>query len=394
MARTDYVQLFRGYSGRMLVLLTLASVAIRIGQSVLPPLLPSIIADLSISSAQAGVALTLMSVTYGLMQYPSGRFSDQLSRTTVLVVSLCLVFVGTLVLFGSTTYVVFVVGVVVLGGGRGLFPTPARTLLSELFVERRGQAFGVHLTASDLSGVGAAGLAIAVLAVATWRVAFVPIAVALVPFAFLLYRWSRQPFALHPVTFDLRRTSGRIFFESRLRWLLVAYSLFMFAVRGIVGFLPTLLQADQGLSAVAASGAYALLYVCGAVIKPTAGYASDRFSRRVIGGGALLVSAVGMSVILWGGSLVTLVVGVVAYAIGHKSFAPVIQAHLMDQFAEESIGGDLGGFRTVYMMVGSLGPTYVGVVASRASYTLAFAGFVVCILAAALITLYLTTVDG
>jgi len=394
MSHTGYVQLFRGYPGRMLVLLTLASVAVRIGQSVLPPLLPTIIEDLSITPAEAGVALSLMSVTYGLVQFPSGRLSDQLSRKTVLVASLCLAFVGAIVLSTSVTYATFVVGVVVVGAGRGLFPTPARARLSELFTERRGQAFGVHLVSSDLGGVGAAGLAIVVLGIATWRAAFVPIAVSILPFAVLLYLWDRGPFTLGWVSFDFRRTGSRILFEPHLRRLLLAYSLFMFTVRGVVGFLPALLQADQGVSPAVASGVYALLYVCGMVIKPIAGYASDRFPRRVIGGWTLLVSAVGMSVVLFGGSLLALGIGVVAYAVGHKSYAPVIQAHLMDQFADESMGSDLGGFRTVYMVAGSLGPVYVGVVANSASYTVAFAGFVACLLLTGVITLGSTMVDA
>ena len=392
MSRASYVQLFKGYPGRMLVLLTLASVVVRIGQSVLPPLLPTIIVDLSISSTEAGIALSLMSVTYGLAQFPSGRLSDQLSRKTVLVVSLCLALVGTLMLSTSATYAMFVIGVVVLGAGRGLFPTPARALLSELFTDRRGQAFGIHLISSDFGGVGAAGLAIVVLGITTWRAAFVPIAVLLLPFAILLQLWIRGAFTLERVTFDPRQTGSRILFESRLRRLLIAYSLFMFTVRGVVGFLPTLLQADQEVSPAVASGVYALLYVCGMVIKPIAGSISDRFPRQVIGGGTLLISAVGMCIILFGGSLVALGIGVVAYAVGHKSYAPVIQAHLMDQFAEESMGSDLGGFRTIYMVVGSLGPIYVGTVASRASYTVAFAGFVACLLITGVITLHPATV--
>jgi hypothetical protein len=59
---------------------------------------------------------------------------------------------------------------------------------------------------------------------------------------------------------------------------------------------------------------------------------------------------------------------------------PVLQAYLMDAFPTESMGGDLGGMRTVYIGLGSLGPTVIGAVADVASLTLGFALLVGCLL--------------
>ena len=52
------------------------------------------------------------------------------------------------------------------------------------------------------------------------------------------------------------------------------------------------------------------------------------------------------------------------------------------------MAGDLGGMRSLYIGLGSLGPTAVGFVAGRANYTIAFAGLAGCLLAA--VTLILT----
>ncbi|WP_225870838.1 hypothetical protein [Halosegnis rubeus] len=60
----------------------------------------------------------------------------------------------------------------------------------------------------------------------------------------------------------------------------------------------------------------------------------------------------------------------------------------MDTFPTESMAGDLGGMRSLYIGLGSLGPTAVGFVAGRANYTIAFAGLAGCLLAA--VTLILT----
>jgi hypothetical protein len=57
----------------------------------------------------------------------------------------------------------------------------------------------------------------------------------------------------------------------------------------------------------------------------------------------------------------------------------------MDTFPDGSMGGDLGATRTVYLGLGSLGPSYVGFVAGRVSYAVAFAGLLGCLLVSAAI---------
>jgi hypothetical protein len=57
----------------------------------------------------------------------------------------------------------------------------------------------------------------------------------------------------------------------------------------------------------------------------------------------------------------------------------------MDTFPDGSMGGDLGATRTVYLGLGSLGPSYVGFVAGRVSYAAAFAGLLGCLLVSAAI---------
>lgn len=376
-----------GHSGRMLVLVTVASVAVKVGKHVLSPLLPTIIADLEITSVQAGVALSAITVTYALGQYPSGRLSDRLSRKTVLLASLLVTGLGVAALANAVSYRLLLAGAVVLGVGWGLYPTPARALISELFVERRGRAFGIHMASSDLSGVAAAGLAVLVLAVATWQDAFLPVLVVVGVMAVLLQAWSREAVVIEPVELGVRETAARIGRHPNLRRLLVAYSLYLFVVQGVLGFLPTLIQLGHGASSTVGSAAFALLFVVGLGTKPLAGNLSDRLPRPLVASAALLVGAVGMGLLVSSSSVPVVFLAVVVFAVGYKSFGPVMQAHLMDSFPDSSMGGDLGAIRTVYMLVGSLGPVYVGAVASRWSYVVAFTGFVGCLLVGSVLVL-------
>ena len=71
------------------------------------------------------------------------------------------------------------------------------------------------------------------------------------------------------------------------------------------------------------------------------------------------------------------------FAVGLMAYPPVMQAFLMDLFRNESMGADLGAIRTIYIAFGSLGPTYVGYVADVKTYSLAFTGLVLCLIASA-----------
>jgi MFS family permease len=145
-----------------------------------------------------------------------------------------------------------------------------------------------------------------------------------------------------------------------------------------VGFLPTLLQVDQGFTSTQASLVYASVFVVGLLVKPVAGQLSDRIRRLTVAIGSFVLGIGGLAVLIAANSIPMAVLGTAGYALGHRSFPPVMQAYLMDRFPDESMAGDLGAIRTVYIALGSLGPTYVGYVATKLSYTAAYTGFIGC----------------
>ena len=379
--------LVTGYSGRLLVAVSVGWAFIQTGRLLISPLLPAITADLGLSSTQAGLAVTVLWGLYALMQYPSGRLSDRLTRKTPLVVGLACVCVGFVLLSGAPDYLAFVASAVVVGVGAGLYPTPARGLVSDEFVARRGQAFGVHTASGDLGGVMAAGLATVVVGAATWRTAFAPVIAVLALVALSLHVWSREEYALGTVDLAVGDTGRRLFGDSRLRWLLLAYSLYAFTWQSATAFLPTYLQVSKGFSPAVANTGFAALFVVGAVVKPLAGGLGDRLSRGVLAPAALAVAAATLvGVIVASGELLA-TAAVAAFAAGLMAFPPVMQAHLMDSFPTDSMGGDLGAMRTVYIGVGALGPTYVGAVADAFDFTVAFAGLVGCLVVSSLLVL-------
>lgn len=389
--RADHVgtdeRLLAGYPGRLFIILTLGSALTVLGRQLIPVLLPSIIPTLSISAFQAGLALTAMELGYALLQYPSGRFSDHLTRKTILLCAIATVIAGYLALSGTFTYAFFLVGVILVGIGHGLYAPVSRALLSELFIEKRGQAFGVYMMSTDIAGAVAASITVVVIAIGTWNTAYFPLVILMVAVALLLQLYSREKVVFSYVPLNLRDTGARLFASSRMRLLLVAYALYVFTIKGFVGFLPTFLHTDQGFSISLASTAFATLYLVGIATKPLAGRISDTVSRTLVGGSALGLASVGILIVITTSSVPLMFAAIIVYAIGHKGFGPVMQAYLMDIFPDESKGGDLGATRTLYVGFGSLGPLYVGFMSGQTGYTVAFAGFIVALLVAAGLTL-------
>ncbi|MFB6304923.1 MAG: MFS transporter, partial [Haloferacaceae archaeon] len=123
----------------------------------------------------------------------------------------------------------------------------------------------------------------------------------------------------------------------------------------------------------AASGLFALVFVVGIVVGPTAGRASDRYSRTGTVLACLVCGVAGVGGLLGLSGLPALGASVVVAAAGLTALFPVMQAFLLDRFPDGSTGGDLGAVKAVYTGVGALGPTFVGVVAGRASYAAGFA---------------------
>lgn len=385
----DGERLLSGYSGRIMVLVALGAMGSQLGWLVLPPLLPEIIADLGISSARAGFGLTLLTLCAAAGRYPGGRLADELSRKTVIGGCLVAWIVGFGLLAVATTYPLFLVGVAVAGLGIGMYVPTAFAQLSDLFVRRRGQAFGVNNAAYNVAGIAAPALAFLVLLVGPWRLSFLGLVCGLVVLAAAVHTFHDGEYVLRGVRLGFRETVARTVFDPQVRVVLVVASLVSFVWNGSVSFLPIFLEAERGLTSRTAGVAYGTLFLVGVAATPVAGWVGDRVGALRTIPVTIAFAAVGLVTLTLAGSPAVVFAGVVAFGIGLLGFWPVMTAYMMSIFPEESRGGDYGAIGTVYAGAGSLGPTYVGVVGQYGTYTAAYAGFVGCLLVCGAIVLSL-----
>jgi len=332
-----------------------------------------------------------MRICYAVFQYPSGRVADVASRKIAIVGGVGVLIAGFALLIQVPTYTVLLASMVLLGIGSAFFFVSERVLLSDLFVEKRGRAFGLNSAFSRIGSILAAGLAVGALTVGRWQLAFVPVVVLLIGLMVAFHFLSREQYEFRAVGRMVQRsgavqeTTARVFGSTQVRLLVTAYTLVIFAWEGMIAFLPAYLQATKGFSVGFASGGFAMLFAVGVIVQPVSGAISDRWDRRLIAGFATIVSFTGLVLLITIDSFALLLLGIVLYAAGLMAFTPVLQAYLMDIFPDASKGGDLGAFKTIYEGLSSIGPTYVGVVAGFASYTVAFSGFLVCLATSAFI---------
>lgn len=376
---------FDGGRGRMLAVLSVGVATLLAGQLVIAPALPAIIAEFDITPSQAGAGLTVMWACAALAMYPGGRSSDLLSRKTVLIAGVSVLVVGFLVAASAPTFLAFLAGLAVVGFGVGLYEPTNMALVFESFADRRGRALGIVAASYSFGSALAGALAGLAVALASWRLAFLPVVAALACVGGCVHRWSHEPYVLSRTALDPRETVGRLFDSPPLRRLLALFCLYMFIWQAAVGFLPTFLRLGKELPPALANGAFVAVFLIGLVISPTVGDLGDRFGHRRVGGSAPLVGALGLSVLVVADGPLAVGTGIVLFAVGLMSFWPVMNAYLMARLAPDSLGGDYGLSRGVFFGAGSLGPIYTGLVAQYASYEVAYAGLVCCFLASALV---------
>ena len=371
------------YARRMLVVVSLGWATLQTGRFLLAPLLPTIITDLGITEATAGIALAVFQGSYAVVQYPSGEYSDRWNRTMLIVPGLIVLAVG-FGLFGLTTgLATFLLASTVVGFGKGLFAIPSRALLSDLFTDDRGRALGIYAAGTDAGGLVSSGMAVLALTYFTWRTPFFPIAVALGILTVVYAATTRDGYQVGETTLYLRGTVSRLIKSSRQRETLAAFSLFYFMVGGFINFVPTYLARAKGFSESLAGLTFAIVFAVGFAVKPAAGILGDRVSRRAVAVGGLSVAAVAMTALILAGSNLAIWVAIGLFSLGYKTGFPLADAIILDGAPADGTGADLGAARALFLTANAIGPAYVGIVATYASYDLAFGGFVACLLVAA-----------
>ena len=343
------------------------------------PLVPAIMVAFSVSKSRVGLVLTGMWAIYALFQYPGGTLGDIFDERRILLLSLGLTAVATFLLAWAPSFLLFGVFVLFLGSGAGLYFPVASSMLTKRF-ERTGQALSLLTGGGSIAGLIYPALAGYLVIWIGWRRTLaLGGGVALVVFVLALGLTDSPP--------TRSRRAAEWFSVGRVIEILttpgVAYTVglavaFGFTWQGIASFFPTFLYEYRQLSTGGAGVAFGVLYLLSSLAQPFVGRLSDALDRDA----ALFVSAsltaTGLGLLLFTGSLFGLVAGVGILGVG-ISWPGVIQARIMDHFEDDERGRGFGLVRAVYMLLGSLGSVVVGSLADFVGWPVAY-GFVIGLL--------------
>ena len=355
------------YRDTVLVLCTLAFFVTYFARVAFSPVVPFITDDFAVSNTQIGIALSGMWIAYGLSQYPSGVLADRFGEKRVILLSVGGTAVLSVLAAISPVFALFVLGTIGIGAAAGLHYTVASTLLSKTY-DDIGRAIGIHSLGAPAAGLIAPIAAAWVGVRFGWRPAIALVVLCALPI-FVLFLWRVEPTEprREGETDDDRSTDdeedGNAFlsflFRPTIAFSTVVAVLAMFAINGLISFLPTFLIEFHGYSATLAGAVFSAYFVVRGGTQIGVGTASDRFDRNTVIAGCLLLGIASMLVYLADPGLPTIVLATVLFGTATSFFA-AMEPKVLDGLAESERNAGFGVFRTAYVVGGSTGSIGVG----------------------------------
>lgn len=341
----------------------------------LPAILPRIIAEFDVSNARAGLAVTLLWLVYGALQFPAGLLTDRVGERRMLLSSMVAGALVVSALVFAPTFEVLLGTCALLGIVGGLFATPRVTLLTRTFPDHSGTAIGAVMS---LGNVGSSLLPIAaglVAAAVGWRLGFglvVPLFLGVLAVIWLTVPSGRA--RADDAEPSIRETIPPLLTELRTREVTLVtagVTLTFFTFQGLTAFLTTYLVTIKGIPDSTAALLYGALFAVAAVAQPVAGRVADLIGERVV-----LVVITGLYavllVVLVSSSSFFVLAPIVVLLGTQRGATPVATAYLTTALSEETRGTGYGLLRTVFTGVSSSAAVVVGLLADEALFDQAF----------------------
>jgi MFS family permease len=341
---------------------------------VYPALLPYLRTDYNLTLTTAGLLLSVLWVAYACGQLPGGILADWAGERLLLTASsvLAATMLALVIVSGSSS--ILFVATALFGIGTALYGVSRFTILEKIYPDRLGTATGVTMAAGDLGNSVMPPVAGFIAVIAAWQFGF-GFAIPLFLLA-AIGLWATLPKQNPTVSLsESLELSSVVSSLTRPRILLGIGLLVLWSVvmQSVIGFYPTYLTEEKGLSVQAATILFGFFFALGMLMKPAAGRAFDRIGVRV----PLLVfmgaAGIALSLLPFVGN-VWLLVLVTVLASGLLGFETIVISDLTQRLPDGAQGTNLGALRTVYVGIGGLSPILFGAIADQGYFDEAFLG--------------------
>jgi MFS family permease len=343
---------------------------------------PLVLVTFEATKSTVGVALAGLWVAYALAQFPSGLLGDRHGERRLVVLALVCTTASAVLVAGAPTLPLFGAFLVVLGGGSGLFFSPASSLVSRLY-DDHGGALGLLTASGGLAGVVYPAVGGAIGVRFGWRTAVALGGLVVVPVLVVVLRTTPTTRPENPDS-DLRvmLAFGRhrdLLSRPRLAYSTLLALIVSFTFQSLASFFPTFLVEYRGLETDLAGVAFGAVFALSSTVQPVAGRVSDRYSRDLAIGISVSLALVGLVVLLAVPSRAGLIAGTGFLGVGVSWPGPV-QARVFDLLGDDERGYGWGLIRTVYLALGASGSIVVGTLADASGWSVGFGAVAVVLL--------------
>jgi MFS family permease len=369
------------------------SIGVRV---VYPAILPFIRDEFGISLTIAGLLLTVVWSAYALGQLPGGLLGDWYGEGNILVVSTLLSSGAIIIVASSQTIETLFLASMIFGFSTALYGPIRFTVFTDVYTDRAATAVGLTMAAGNVGNSVLPVLAVFLAGIGTWRWGFWITA----PMFFgvcLFLKWSvpartAESTALLELAprMMVKRVAGAIRQRDILAFTLV--QVFMgFTFQGFIGFYPTYLIEVKELAPTTAASVFGVFFLSAIVLQPLAGIIQDAVGAKRTLSVAIGLFIIGLVVlpVLSGTIVLVLVTIVLAARTGN---GVIVNTYLAEALPADVKGSGLGLLRTVWILIGTTGPTVIGIFGDQGLLQEAF--YLLAVLAMiALIIVYFTPVN-
>jgi len=343
----------------------------------LPPILPLLVNDFSISYVEAGGLLTIFYAMYSVFQLPAGILADRIGQRWILAAGMVTLSAGILLAASAQEYRTLVMAEALAGVGGSTYHPSGMSLISDLETgDTEGKAMGIHGLGGIVGTALAPALVGGVTALFDWRVALTVSAMVGIIYGLIflaLFRDVDESNSTAVVESEGRKTSEEeaknnadtlISPRSTLiahisvpleRWVAVLFlaNLAIATEIGVVRtFVTSYLTEHAGMTTALANGIFFIMLVGAGISSLGAGSLADFVDRRMLGFATMGASAVGLAATVLI-PLSPLMLFAWFFLLGIVMWAPLPTMNaITSQYSEQAFSGSLFG---VMLTAGSLG---------------------------------------
>ena len=367
------------YNYTVLMITWLGWISIYLARSVLPPVLPVLTEEMGLTHTQSGLLETAYLIGYIISKVPAGGLSKRFGAKRVLAGSMIGYGASTLLISSAQGYShVFILRFLV-GLFQGVHLPVANALLSDRFGSKQGKAIGFNESGANVGNTLAFPVAVSILSVWGWRVAFIALSIP----AFILAAVTFALMKPEEENSDVSETSnGDLREYSRvLIPLALSHATYNLVLRTTFTFIPSFLVEFRGLAITSAGYLAMVLPFAGIFAKIGSGFILERLGPKLSITGASALSAVFLAGLVMGPGGLWIGFNLLILGLTLYSYSPIIYSSTTGSLPSSLKPVGLGVVTMFGNLVGAISTSAVGALIDSSGYSHAFIAIAVVTLA-------------